>query len=50
MTKKINEGSGTLISPEFKAVVDRLKEKEPELDAIAKRSQKRKRRARPRGK
>jgi hypothetical protein len=50
MTKKINEGTGTLISPEFKAVVDRLKEKEPELEAIAKRGRKRKKRARPRSK
>lgn len=48
--KKINEPSGMLISAEFKAVVDRLKEKEPELGAIAKRGRKRKRRTRPSGK
>jgi hypothetical protein len=41
MTKKINEGSGTLISPELKAVVGRLKEKEPELTAIVRRGNKR---------
>jgi hypothetical protein len=50
MRKKIDEGGGTLNSPEFKAIVGRLKEKEPELEAIAKRGRKRKKRARPRGK
>jgi len=33
--KKINEGSGTLNSAEFKAIVDRLNRKEPELDEVA---------------
>jgi hypothetical protein len=33
--KKINEGSGTLNSAEFKAILDRLKRKEPELDELA---------------
>jgi hypothetical protein len=37
-------GGGTLISAELKAIVGRLKEKEPELDAIVKRGRKRKRR------
>jgi hypothetical protein len=32
--KKINEGNGTLNSAEFKAVVDRLNRKEPELDEL----------------
>ena len=34
MTKKINEGCGTLNSAEFEAVVDRLNRKEPELDEL----------------
>ncbi len=50
MRKKINEGDGTLNSPEFKVVVDRLKRKEPELEAITKRDRKRKKRGSPRGK
>ena len=33
--KKINEGNGTLNSAEFRAVVDRLNRKEPELDELA---------------
>ena len=33
--KKINEGSSTLNSAEFKAIVDRLNRKEPELDEVA---------------
>lgn len=43
---KNNTGTGTLISPDFKAVVDRLKEKEPELEAIAKRGRNKKEQAR----
>ena len=32
--KKSNAPSGTSLSPEFKEVVKRLKNKEPELDAL----------------
>ncbi len=41
MSKNINEGTGTLISPELKAIIGRLKEKEPELTAIVRRGNRR---------
>lgn len=41
MTGKIHKGDGTFISPEFKAIVGRLKEKEPELTAMVRRGNRR---------
>jgi len=40
MTKKSNEGTGTLFPPELKAVTSRLKGKEPELDEAVSREDK----------
>ena len=38
--KKIKTGNGDLFSPEFREVVSRLKRRDPELEEIIKRQQK----------
>ena len=37
MTKKSDKGHGVSFSPEFREIVRRLKDKEPELDEIVSR-------------